>query len=107
MYLTEQGNQDQAFLDRISSRAFQLLEETPNPQAEMQWAEERLREANLLPAFLPNNLDPKRWTQECLAQNLDLMDQSIPWMREHDSHPEDQETFQGLILNLCPTEGGL
>ena len=49
----------------------------------MQWAEQRL--------------------SEVIAQNLDLMDDSIPWMKERDSHPEKAETFEELILQLIPS----
>ena len=99
---------DEILLDRIASRAAQLLKENEYPQAEMKWAEERLREAGLFPLFLkPNLKDPRVWAQEVLEDSLDIRDGSLPWVRAHNSHPERAETFESLILSLIPKEGGL
>ena len=59
------------------------MNEESSAPAQMQWAEQRL--------------------SEVIAQNLDLMDDSIPWMKERDSHPEKAETFEELILQLIPS----
>ena len=97
----------EALLDRIASRAAKLLKESPNPQQEMEWAEHRLWQESL---FSPHRVDrssPSKWVQEVLAQNLDVREDSIPWVLERDSHPERAETFESLILSLIPSESGL
>ena len=72
----------------------------------MLWAERRLFQENLLGSDPPSR-DPVAWTEHVIARNLDLMDQSIPWLAERDSHPEKAETFEELILRLIPSEGVL
>ena len=42
-----------------------------------------------------------------IAQNWDLKEETLPWLEERDSHPENAETFDSLILQLIPSEGGL
>jgi hypothetical protein len=96
----------QLVLDKISDRAAELLKESENPQSEMRWAETRLMEANLY-NYPPHQDDPQEWAEMVIAQNLDLEDQSVPWVQEHNSHPERAETFENLILSLIPTEGSL
>jgi hypothetical protein len=71
------------WLRKIADHAAKLLNEESSAPAQMQWAEQRL--------------------SEVIAQNLDLMDDSIPWMKERDSHPEKAETFEELILQLIPS----
>jgi len=63
-------------------------------------------EANLY-NFPPHQNDPREWADRVIAQNPDMEDQSIPWIREHGEHPERAETFENLILTLIPMEGGL
>ena len=102
----DQENRD--LLGQIAARALELLkEEPPARQAAAEaWAEGKLREGNLL-AFDPARKSPARWTAQAIAQNLDLIDQSFPFLRERDIHPEKAETFEELILDLIPREGGL
>jgi hypothetical protein len=35
-----------------------------------------------------------------------LMDEAMPWWEELDILPEEAETFENLILQLIPSEGG-
>lgn len=91
---------------QVANRALHLLKQSPSPQREMSWAEDQLREANLL-GFSPERQSLARWTEQAIAQNPDLRDKSLPWLRERDSHPEKAETFEELILRLIPSEGGL
>ena len=72
----------------------------------MAWANKRLDEESEI-GSLPSTQTPSDWTDQAIAQNPDLMDQSIPWLTEKDIHPETMETFGSLILSLFPTEGGL
>jgi hypothetical protein len=95
-----------SLLDKVASRAAKLLAKSPDPQAEMRWAEGRLFEANLFGAN-PDRSSPRAWAERAIAQNLDLMDQSLPWLKERGSHPERADTFENLILCLIPSEGGL
>jgi hypothetical protein len=90
----EKISPDQQWLDRIASRAMALLKESPNPQQEIAWAEERLSEESLLGWGTPDRKNLFAWTQEVIAQNWDLMDDSVPWLKERDSHPEEAETFE-------------
>ena len=101
------SDDNQAFLDRIARRAAKLLKDSPSPDQEMKWAENRLSEANLWEGNPPNPRSPAAWTDQVIARNLDLMDQSIPWLKERDSRPDKAETFESLILSLLPTESGL
>ena len=96
----------QAWLDQIADQAQKLLREEPNPKQQMQWAEQRLSEANLFGWGRPPS-DPRGWTQMVIAQNSDLMDEAMPWWKERGIHPEQAETFESLILQLIPSEGGL
>ncbi len=89
----------------IARRALELLTESDDPQQEMRWAERRLWEAGLL-NFDPPSL-PARWTEQVIAENLDVLDQSVPWLRERGSEPQNAETFEQLILTLIPSDGGL
>ncbi len=98
--------QPQTLLDKIARRAVLLLKESEDPRAEMRWAESRLLEANLL-NWSQQGESPQVWAERVIAQNLDLEDQSGPWLKERDSHPEEAETFESLILSLIPSEGGL
>lgn len=97
---------DREFLFKIAARAQKLLKSSPNPRQEMQWAERRLRENNLLGSDPPFH-DPGAWTEQAIARNPDLMDQGMPYLRERGHHPENAETFESLILQLIPSEGGL
>ena len=73
----------------------------------MCWAENRLFEANLL-NFTPNRSSPQAWANQAIAQNWDIKDESLPWLKERDNLDlRGVETFEGLILSLIPTEGGL
>jgi hypothetical protein len=105
MALSEESQRRQALLDKISSRAEALLKESPDPRQEMEWAENRLFEANLFSGNPPKS--PAPWVQQVIAENWDLQDESIPWVLEKDSRPEKAETFENLILSLIPSEGGL
>jgi hypothetical protein len=96
----------QGWLDQIADQAQKLLKEEPNPKQQMQWAEQRLSEANLF-GWNPPSSGPRGWADQVIAQNRDLMDEAIPWWRERGIHPENAETFESLILQLIPSEGGL
>jgi hypothetical protein len=98
--------ESQTILNRIAERAAFLLKESEDPQAEMHWAESRLLEANLL-NWIQQGKSPQVWAELVIAQNPDLEDQSVPWLKERGSHPEKAETFENLILSLIPSEGGL
>jgi hypothetical protein len=96
-----------SLLDKIADRAAHLLmKESDDPQAEMRWAEDKLMEANLFNGN-PDRKNPQQWAEEVIAQNDNLADESLPWIKERDLHPEKAETFENLILSLIPTEGGL
>ena len=82
------------------------MKESDNPQAEMKWAEGRLLEANLYNGN-PNRKDPRQWAEEVIARNWNISDESLPWNRERNIHPERAETFEELILDLIAMEGGL
>ena len=104
---TEKVGRKQRRLDRIASRALSLLQVSDDPEREMAWAEHRLWEENLLAAVKFNRKNLFQWTEHVIAQNQDLKDESLPWQEERDSHPEDAETFEELILRLIPSEGWL
>jgi hypothetical protein len=53
-------------------------------------------------AVRPERVDPNGDRPE-----LDLMDEAMPWWEERDIHAEQAETFESLILQLIPSEGGL
>jgi hypothetical protein len=90
----------------VADRAAEFLKESHNPKAEMRWAERRLADAGLCS---PNQdlKPPQEWAEEVIAQNPAVEEESLPWFREHNSHPERAETFESLILSLIPTQGGL
>lgn len=94
-------------LEVIARRAIFLLSRSPDPETEMVWAERRLREADLLGFVDPDPKDPVGWAEIAIGLNPDLMDQSLPWLEERDSHPEKAPTFENLVLSLIPSEGGL
>jgi hypothetical protein len=93
-------------LDRAASRADELLSKSPNPQADMAWAEGRLEEAGLLEGN-PSRKNPFSWSQDALAENPALLEQSPGYLQERGTQPEKAPTFENLILSLIPTEGGL
>jgi hypothetical protein len=101
------GRADRARLARIADRALMLLEDESQAQqqAEMLWAERMLFEANLL-GFDPPRSSPQAWTDQAIGQNLDLID-SFLWLQQRDIFPEYAETFEELIYDLVPKEGGL
>lgn len=105
MALTEAGQQKQEWLAQISSRALELLKQEPNKIQQMDWAQQKLEEADLYRGNSPP-LNPRAWVEQVIARNLDLMDDSIPWLEERDSHPEKAQTFDQLILSLIPSESG-
>ncbi len=106
----KQATEDREFMQKIAARAAKLLKADRDPQSEMLWAERKLEEANLL-GFTPRKeqrRDPLvSWTDQVIALNLDLMDQSLPYLREREVRPDKAESFEGLILSLVPSEGGL
>lgn len=104
--VSSEQSRKQGWLNQIASRALSLLQSNPDPQAQITWADNQLEEANLYDPPL-SRLSPQDWTEQAIAQNLDVMDQSIPWLEERDSHPEKSEDFEELILSLIPKEGGL
>lgn len=98
----------QALLNKLVSRAVELLKESDNPRQEMSWAEENLWEANLLDRPAPKYWnDPKMWANLVLEQNQSIQSESLPWMRERGTDPSEAETFEQLILGLIPQESGL
>jgi hypothetical protein len=106
MRLTKMSRQE-VFLDRISKQALSLLQEEEDPKQAMAWAENRLREGNLFPLFLNPSDNPSAWVQQVISDNPDILGESVPWMMERYRQPDGAETFEELILNLIPTEGGL
>src|ERR1700759_75984 len=106
MALTKRQQVREARLSEIAERAAELLKEEPNPKQQMQWAEQQLSEANLLGWGTPPS-DPRGWTQMVIARNSDLMDETMPHLEERGVQPEKAESFEGLILQLIPSEGGL
>ena len=109
MALPKQIQQRLDQLNLIAARAVALLKESENPEQEMEWAEGRLQEQNLLSAgdLWKVRKDPVAWVEEALVENPDIYEISLPWVKERDNHPEEAETFTQLILSLIPTEGGL
>ena len=105
--LRNRENQQSQWQERIALQAAKLLKDSPSPQREMAWAENRLSEANLFSGNQPDRRNPSRWAEQVIALNPDLTDQSLPWLQEKDSHPEQAETFESLILSLIPSESGL
>jgi hypothetical protein len=94
-------------LDAIARRAEFLLRRSPDPQAEMRWAERRLEEQDLWHGSPPSNRgDLAAWAQAVIASNPDLVD-SLFYLEWRDSHPDRAETFENLVLSMIPSEGGL
>jgi hypothetical protein len=98
--------QSKEWLIQIADRAVKLLKEEPGQPEQMRWANRRLSEANLL-AETPPPSSPRNWADQAIAQNLDLIDDSMEWWQERGIFPEKAETFEGLIVQLIPSEGGL
>ena len=93
-------------LEQIAARTLKLLKADPDPQSAVMWAENRLQEANLLNTSPdPKNLE--NWANTVIRDNPNLLEISIPWVVEHNSHPERAETLEDLIWALIPQEGGL
>ena len=107
MMQSQEKREPPNLLDKVARRAQKLLEDSPTPLKEMAWAERRLSEAGLFEGRAGHHKNPRDWTQEVLAQNPDLTDQSLSWVQQQDSHPEKAQTFESLILDLIPSEGGL
>ena len=103
--MSKENLQAHLWLNRIARQAHHLLQTEPDPQNQMKWADSRLSQANLWQSP-SRTLAPEDWTEQAIAQNPDLMDQSIPWLKERDLKPEEAETFESLILQLLPTESG-
>jgi hypothetical protein len=101
-----QQERKREFLFKIARRAAKFLKASRDPKAEMSWAERVLSEANLL-NFDPQRSSPELWTDQVIAQNPDLMDQSMPYLRERDVRPDKAESFEVLIRSLVPSEGRL
>ena len=97
----------QGWMNKIADHALSLLKASRDPQSDMKWAEDRLEAEGLLGWQRLERDNPRLWTERAIAQNRDLKDQSIPHLQDRDLHPEEAETFEGLILSLIPTEGGL
>jgi hypothetical protein len=107
MPLSPESQLREKLLDRVSKRLVHLLRQEENPKQMMLWAEERLFEASLWSGGNPQHKDPSAWVQQVITHNPDIWEQSLPWLEEKDSRPESARTFEGLILSLLPTEGGL
>jgi hypothetical protein len=101
-----QQERKREFLLKIARRAAKFLTASNNSTADMSWAERVLSEANLL-NFDPKRSSPEIWTDQAIARNSDLMDQSMPYLLERDVRPDRAESFEVLILSLVPSEGGL
>ena len=93
-------------LERIAERALKLLKEEPDPQSSILWVEKCLQEANLLNTDGDRN-NLREWANTVIRDNPNLLEISIPWVVEHNSHPEKAETLEDLIWALIPQEGGL
>jgi hypothetical protein len=108
MALTKEGQQKRDWLNGIAEQAQKLLSQEPNKSQQMEWAVRRLEEADLYEDNSPpSNASPRAWAEQVIAQNPDLVDQTLPWLQERDIHPEKAQTFESLILQLIPSEGGL
>ena len=109
MVLPKQIQQRLQQLNLIAARAVALLKESPDPEQEMVWAEDRLSDQNLLAAgeLWKERKDPEAWVEAALVENPDIFEISLPWSKERNNHPETAESFNQLILSLIPTEGGL
>ena len=93
-------------LERIAERALKLLKEEPDPRSSILWVEKCLQEANLLNTD-GNRDNLREWANTVIRDNPNLLEISIPWVVEHNSHPEKAETLEDLIWALIPQEGGL
>ena len=101
-----QQQRKREFLLKISNRAERLLKRSPHPQQEMSWAENVLFQANLLSSDPPRS-SLEIWTDQAIARNPDLMDQSVPYLWERDVRRDKAGSFEELIQSLVPSEGGL
>ena len=108
MALSNESRRNQDWLDKIARRALLLLKESDHPQREMQWAENRLWQEGLWQGNPPDPKNLFQWTEHVIAQNPEMTDQDVPfWLQQRALHPERAETFESLILQLIPKEGGL
>jgi hypothetical protein len=98
---------DREWMDKIADQAAKLLKEEGGALQQMRWANKRLSEANLLAESPPPSSSPELWAERAIAENLDLRDEAIPHLKERGVAPENAETFESLIFQLIPSEGGL
>ena len=98
---------DREWMDKIADQAAKLLKEEGGALQQMRWANKRLSEANLLVEPPPPSSSPELWAERAIAENLDLRDEAIPHLKERGVAPENAETFESLIFQLIPSEGGL
>ena len=102
-----QETRKRELLDKVARPAAKLLKGEPSAQqTAMSWAERVLEEASLLTSDPPRKT-PELWTEQAIALNSDLLDQSAPYLMERDVRPDKAETFEELIRSLVPSEGGL
>lgn len=73
----------------------------------MAWVEERLSEAGLLGWGHPDRENLFAWTEEVLANNGDILSESVRWRLDRGWTPETVNSFEELVLELIITEGGL
>ena len=95
------------YLEKIAHHASALLKKSPSPHHEMSWAEDHLWRAGLWLGNDPEVKDRASWTAQVIAQNPELLDRSLPYLEDKGLHPEQAESFEGLISLLIPREGGL
>jgi hypothetical protein len=108
MALTEEGQQSQDRLDQIARHAAALLKKEPLPHRQMNWAEDHLWKAGLWLGDVEEKAkDRASWTGQVIAQNRELLDRSLPYLQDKGLHPEEAETFESLVRQLVPKEGGL
>jgi hypothetical protein len=75
-----------ARLPRIAKRALYLLKQSDDPRSDEDWALHRLEDESLYGGPRPSsNSTPAQWTERVIAQNPDLYDQSLMWLRERTS----------------------
>jgi hypothetical protein len=96
----------QELLDLAGSRLEKLLQQSPDPQADMSMVESMLSEANLL-GNSPSRHSLRHWVANVIEDNPELWEQSSPWMMEHDHKPQFAKSVHELITSLIPSEGGL
>ena len=93
-------------LTAIANKARLLLQDSPDPKQEMEWAESRLSEARLLNHWGElDRANPARWVEQAITDNPDLASGSLPWLREQGADLSKAETFEELVLRLIPSEG--